>query len=58
MNQIEIAQNIAQFHNILTEISVKGEDVFRMREVLVGMRNLTAYLTKENDSQSEGEEKE
>lgn len=52
MNKFEIAQAIAQFHNVLTEVSVKGEDVLRMRDVIMGMRSLASTLTQEANEEA------
>ena len=40
MTNKEFASAIANVHNKLIEINVKGEDVFRMAEVLMACRNL------------------
>ncbi len=58
MNHIEIAQAIAGYHNLLSEISVRGEDVLRMRDALVGMRNLAAQLVQETNEQQTAEAEE
>ena len=52
MNKFEIAQAVAQFHNVLTEVSVKGEDVLRMRDVIMGMRSLASTLTQEANEEA------
>lgn len=57
MNNIEIAQAIAGYHNLLSEISVRGEDVLRMRDALIGMRNLATQLVQDaNEQQTDKEE--
>lgn len=53
MNQIEIMQSVAGLHNILSEISVRGEDAIRMRDVLIGMRNLTMALANNANADHE-----
>lgn len=57
MTNIEIAQQIANYHNILSEISVRGEDAIRMADVLVSMRRLTSTLaqTKQENDPGDGE---
>ena len=55
MNKFEIAQAVAQFHNVLTEVSVKGEDVLRMRDVIMGMRSLASTLTQEANEEANKE---
>lgn len=57
MSNMEIAQAIAGYHNLLSEVSVKGEDVLRMRDVLIGMRNMAAQLVQEANEQTDEEEK-
>ena len=57
MNNIEIAQAIAGYHNLLSEISVRGEDVLRMLDALIGMRNLATQLVQDaNEQQTDKEE--
>ena len=57
MTDIEIAQAIAGYHNLLSEISVRGEDVLRMRDALIGMRNLATQLVQDaNEQQTDKEE--
>ena len=57
MNNIEIAQAIAGYHNLLSEIAVRGEDVLRMRDALIGMRNLATQLVQDaNEQQTDKEE--
>lgn len=56
MNKMEIAQAVAGYHNLLSEISVHGEDVLRLRDVLIGMRNLTSQLVQEANEQASHEE--
>lgn len=47
MTSMEIAQQIANYHNILSDVSVKGEDAIRMGGVLRSMRQLAATLAQE-----------
>ena len=58
MNNIEIAQAIAGYHNLLSEISVRGEDVLRMRDALIGMRNLATQLVQDDNEQQTDKEEE
>lgn len=58
MNNIEIAQAIAGYHNLLSEISVRGEDVLRMRDVLIGMRNMATQLIQDANEQRADKEEE
>lgn len=55
MNYIEIAQQIANYHNILSDIPVRGEDAIRMAEVLVSMRQLASTLAQEPDKEASDE---
>lgn len=52
MTNMEIAQQIANYHNILSEVSVRGEDAIRMGEVLVSMRQLASALTQEKQEEA------
>ncbi len=52
MTNMEIAQQIANYHNILSEVSVRGEDAIRMGEVLVSMRQLATALTQEKQEEA------
>ena len=42
----EILAEVAQSHNRLAEISVRGDDAIRMAEVLTRCRNLAQQLSK------------
>lgn len=47
MTNKEFASTIANVHNKLIEINVKGEDVFRMAEVLMTCRNIVERCNEE-----------
>lgn len=55
MTNMEIAQQIANYHNILSEVSVRGEDAIRMADVLRSMRQLAAALTQEPAEEADDE---
>lgn len=59
MTNIEIAQQIADYHNILSEVYVRGEDAIRMGDVLRSMRQFAASLTqKQQQPEEASDEKE
>ena len=55
MTNMEIAQQIANYHNILSEVSVKGEDAIRMGDILRSMRQLASALTQEPQNETPGQ---
>lgn len=55
MTYKEVAQQVANYHNILTEVYVRGDDAIRMAEVLVGMRQLTTVLAQEPQQEAPDE---
>ena len=56
MNYQTIANTVANIHNALSEISVKGEDVIRMAGVLQACRDLVQNILNEQNKQQEEQE--
>ena len=49
----EILAEVAQIHNRLAEISVRGDDVLRMAEVLTRCRNLVQTIAETAEADNE-----
>lgn len=47
-------ETLVDIHNLLCEISVKGEDTLRMSKCLVTLRTLASELQKEQEEQRNG----
>ena len=58
MNTKDFASIIANIHNRLIEVNVRGEDVLRMAEVLQICRNTVELITQEDAQPQEDEEEE
>ena len=56
MNTQTVINTIAQLHNILTEISVKGADAIRMAQVLTTTHDLVQKLKEEQNKTQEEQE--
>lgn len=58
MDYQTIASTVANIHNALAEISVKGDDVLRMAGVLSACRELVQNIMNEQNKQTQegGEE--
>lgn len=53
MGNSETVQNLTAVHNVLTEISVKGEDAIRMGKALMAIRKIVADLASSEEAPSE-----
>ena len=50
MDNKEILKSLADIHNILMQVTVRGEDTLRMARVLTDLRGLTQVLSPKADS--------
>lgn len=49
MNKKEIIKEVADIHNIIAAISVRGDEAIAMAQALVRMRNLVGALSKDKE---------
>lgn len=56
MNTMDFCAEIAQIHNRLADISVRGDDAIRMAEVLTRCRNLVTVLSSEDENTENAED--
>lgn len=57
MNNEHLARNLADIHNLLADIPVRGDDVLKLADAIRGLRGIVQNLLEENE-QENSQEKE